>query len=156
MSDIQHRLTIPGQHIVTTATNFIATTIAYNNNTHTVKVTVENSKGESWLEDWNVDHVIAGFSNGTYAWINETKTYVYPSNAELDITNQKLKDVTDAQCSDGNWDYDPYMQGLANGLILAKAIIEDVEPKFLDAPDVWGFEKTGKPYKLSGEAKSDD
>lgn len=50
---------------------------------------------------------------------------------------QKLKELIAAQCSDGNWDYDSYMQGLANGMILAEATLEDKTPVFLDAPDVW-------------------
>ena len=32
-----------------------------------------------------------------------------------------LNDVIDVQCSDGNWDYDPYMHGRANGLLLARS-----------------------------------
>lgn len=49
----------------------------------------------------------------------------------------KLKDVIDIQCSDGNWNYDPYMHGMANGLICALAILEDKEPKYKEAPSGW-------------------
>lgn len=49
-----------------------------------------------------------------------------------------LKKIIDVQCSDGNWNYDSYMHGLANGLILAKAIIENTDPEYLDAPSDWG------------------
>jgi hypothetical protein len=48
-----------------------------------------------------------------------------------------LQNVTTTQCSDGNWNYDSYMHGLANGLIVALAIIEGREPNFLNAPKVW-------------------
>lgn len=34
------------------------------------------------------------------------------------------------QSSDGNWNYDPYNHGYANGLILAEAIMHDLEPRF--------------------------
>ena len=53
----------------------------------------------------------------------------------------KLKDLSKIQCGDGNWNYSPYMQGLANGLILAIATIEGKEPKYLEAPKVWLSEK---------------
>ncbi len=48
-----------------------------------------------------------------------------------------LKDIRDTQCSDGNWNYDPYMHGLANGLIMALGMFEGGEIDFLDAPAVW-------------------
>lgn len=49
-----------------------------------------------------------------------------------------LKDVINIQCSKGNWDYDPYMMGLANGLIMAESLISKKEPQFLSAPKKWG------------------
>ncbi len=47
------------------------------------------------------------------------------------------------QSSDGNWNYDPYNHGYANGLILAEAIMHDLEPIFLDAPKEWISERDG-------------
>jgi hypothetical protein len=52
-----------------------------------------------------------------------------------------LKEQVKVQCSDGNWDYDPYMHGMANGLICALATIEGKEPKYLDAPKTWGCQE---------------
>ena len=54
---------------------------------------------------------------------------------------ESLRELVDVQCSDGNWNYDPYMHGMANGMILALAIMNEKEPKYLDKPDVWGYEK---------------
>lgn len=54
----------------------------------------------------------------------------------MDVVEQ-LKEVTHTQCSVGNWNYDPYMHGMANGMILALAIVTETEPGFLDAPDKW-------------------
>ena len=48
-----------------------------------------------------------------------------------------LKDLTNLQCSSGNWDYDRYMHGMANGMILALSILTDKEPIFLERPDEW-------------------
>ena len=53
-----------------------------------------------------------------------------------------LKDVLKVQCSNGNWNYDNYMHGLANGLILALSLVNnDDDPKFLNAPEKWLSEK---------------
>ncbi len=50
---------------------------------------------------------------------------------------EQLKEITAMQCSDGNWNYDPYMHGMANGMIMALSMMEGKEPEFLDAPDEW-------------------
>ena len=50
----------------------------------------------------------------------------------------ELRRILDIQCTDGNWNYDPYMHGMANGLILSLSVMEDVyEPNFLEAPKKW-------------------
>jgi len=54
----------------------------------------------------------------------------------------ELENIVNIQCADGNWDYDEYMHGMANGLILALAILKNEEPKFKVAPEKWGREKT--------------
>jgi hypothetical protein len=54
-----------------------------------------------------------------------------------------LKEIVIVQRSDGNWNYDPYNHGYANGLILAEAIMHDLEPIFLDAPKEWISERDG-------------
>lgn len=51
-----------------------------------------------------------------------------------------LEDQIKIQCANGNWNYDPYMHGLANGLILAHHTItgkQGSEPSFLKAPRRW-------------------
>jgi len=48
-----------------------------------------------------------------------------------------LAEVLDVQTSPGNYDYNPYMHGMANGLILAQSLILNTSPEFLEAPDVW-------------------
>ena len=54
---------------------------------------------------------------------------------------EMIRDVMKIQGSDGNWDYDPYMHGLYNGMEVIASLLEDREPEFRDAPEVWGFEK---------------
>lgn len=46
---------------------------------------------------------------------------------------ERLRDLVKIQCSDGNWNYSDYMRGMANGLIIALAVMENKEPKFFDA-----------------------
>ena len=48
-----------------------------------------------------------------------------------------LQDLLDVQCTDGNWNHDAYMHGLANGLILAMSVFGDRTPQFLEAPSEW-------------------
>ena len=52
---------------------------------------------------------------------------------------QDLSDITKIQCSDGNWNCDPYMHGLANGMILSLATVlgRSPEPYFKRAPEKW-------------------
>lgn len=67
---------------------------------------------------------------------------------------QNLKDVHRVQGSDGNWNYDPYMQGLYNGLELALSIMENREPVFRDKPEKW-VGKSRKKHKIGREVKSE-
>lgn len=53
----------------------------------------------------------------------------------MDMTNlEKLKSVVAIQVSDGNWDANEYMRGMANGLILAEAIMENRSPEYKNPP----------------------
>jgi len=56
---------------------------------------------------------------------------------KLQESVKSLRKMIDIQCSDGNWNYDPYMHGMANGMIFALSLFEDGEPKYLAAPDQW-------------------
>lgn len=48
-----------------------------------------------------------------------------------------LSNLCDIQRMEGNWNYDEYHFGLANGLILALATILNENPNYLDAPEVF-------------------
>lgn len=48
-----------------------------------------------------------------------------------------LQNIIDIQCSDGNWNYEPYMQGLANGLLMAQSVFTGKSPEFKSAPKRW-------------------
>jgi hypothetical protein len=49
----------------------------------------------------------------------------------------QLKEMIAVQCTDGMWNHDPYMLGMANGMIFALSLFEDGWPECLDAPEVW-------------------
>lgn len=69
---------------------------------------------------------------------------------------ESLKEMIKIQCSDGNWNYDPYMHGMANGMIFALHLFSegDKSPEYLEAPKVWLCDiPTGdiKPVTVSTE-----
>jgi len=50
---------------------------------------------------------------------------------------EKLKSQIDEQCCDGNWNYDSYMLGMANGMIYSLYIMDGNAPTYLEPPDKW-------------------
>jgi len=50
---------------------------------------------------------------------------------------KNLRDVINLQGQNGNWNYDPYMMGLYNGLEMARSIFVNKDPVFKDAPKKW-------------------
>jgi len=41
---------------------------------------------------------------------------------------EKLDDLVTIQATDGNWNYNEYMRGLLNGLLIARSIFDNKEP----------------------------
>ncbi len=56
-----------------------------------------------------------------------------------------LDEIVKVQCSEGNWNANPYMMGLANGLLLAQAIVTSTDYKPLSAPEKWLDDLPAKP-----------
>lgn len=51
---------------------------------------------------------------------------------------EKIKDLLRIQGQNGNWNFDPYMHGLYNGLEIALSILENREPVYREKPtDGW-------------------
>lgn len=50
---------------------------------------------------------------------------------------ETLKGIVELQCRNGTWNFNAYHFGLANGLLLALAVLKGEEPRFLTAPDEW-------------------
>lgn len=57
-----------------------------------------------------------------------------PGYADLVET---LREMTKIQCSNGNWNYDAYMHGMANGMIFALSLFDNKPPEYLEAPEKW-------------------
>ena len=55
----------------------------------------------------------------------------------MDLNIEAVENQVKIQCSNGNWNYDPYMHGMANGLICALATMKGEEPQYLSAPEKW-------------------
>lgn len=49
----------------------------------------------------------------------------------------KANEMLAVQGDNGNWNYDPYMHGLYNGMEFAIALVEGREPAFRSSPDEW-------------------
>ena len=56
----------------------------------------------------------------------------------------KLDELVKIQCTDGNWDFDPYMHGMANALLLAQTVLKDSDYAPLLAPEKWRRENHEK------------
>ena len=73
---------------------------------------------------------------GDYGW-----SLAYQRTLELRQRSDKvldsLRNARAIQCSNGNWDYDHYMFGMANAIIFAVAVLEGREPIYLNPPEVW-------------------
>jgi len=95
---------------------------------------------------------------------------VYKSAEQLidDVLQKRindLKDLVKIQCSDGNWNYDHYMHGMANGMLLSLNVMDDklenpytgtqMKYPFLDAPEEW-ISKKASNEKLIVAVDFDD
>ena len=49
----------------------------------------------------------------------------------------QMKEMLEVQGRDGTWNYDPYSQGMYNGMEVMLAVLEDREPVFRGAPEKW-------------------
>lgn len=54
---------------------------------------------------------------------------------ELKTRIAKLQECIDIQCTDGTWNSNPYMHGMANGMIFAMSVLTEIEPEYLNAPE---------------------
>ena len=73
------------------------------------------------------------------------------SKTLLDEKIDKVQDLVDIQCSCGNYDYDPYMHGMANGMIVILSVLTGQDPELVDAPDKWRSSFSEPPVCVSSD-----
>lgn len=67
---------------------------------------------------------------------------------------EELDFVTDVQLNDGNWNADYYMMGMANGLLLAQAIMVGSDFKPLERPRYWTPRKENRDHLRTRNTQS--
>ena len=72
-----------------------------------------------------------------YYAMRELAQRVEAERDELRARIKKLDDLVKIQLTDGNWNYDPYMHGMANALLVAQAVMNNSEFEGLEAPEKW-------------------
>jgi hypothetical protein len=82
-------------------------------------------------------------------------------NKTIEDRMKELESSVEVQSRDGNWDWDPYMLGMANGLILALNIVrgDAGDPPYKSAPAEWGadrYEKMKAEGTLPDPVKSEE
>ena len=70
-----------------------------------------------------------------------------PSNFLSKEQLLNLRNCVAIQGQDGNWNHDPYMHGMFNGMELMLAIIERREPAYRDKPQKYTGEAEPEPPK---------
>jgi hypothetical protein len=70
-----------------------------------------------------------------------------PESIEKKI--EKLQTLIDVQYD--SYDYDPYMLGMYNGMVLAMSVLDGKEPEFMEAPEVWGCDRMNQAMGLPHE-----
>ena len=65
----------------------------------------------------------------------------------MNIPQERIEDaesILKTQGADGNWNLDPYMHGMLNGMIIMKATLLGGKSNFRDAPSEWHGDKQDK------------
>lgn len=60
---------------------------------------------------------------------------------ELKKRIENLREMKEVACAPGTVDYDPYFQGMANGVIFALSVMTDKAPQYIDPPAEWGYKR---------------
>lgn len=91
--------------------------------------------------------VTQGSNGGQWDWM----PYQKGQATKTDDLVKNMRDVIKVQGADGNWNYDPYMYGMYNGMELMLAMTEEREPVFRDAPVEWLTDRSRdeEPAKVS-------
>jgi hypothetical protein len=69
----------------------------------------------------------------------------------LEEIKSSIQDVLKIQGADGNWNYESYMHGMYNGMVLIDSILRGIEPVFKEEPEqfICDVEVTSKDIKAA-------
>jgi hypothetical protein len=80
--------------------------------------------------------------DGYIALLRNQRDTAAAERDELRKRIEQLDNMVAIQLTDGNWNYDPYMHGMANGLLVAQAALHDSHDFTpLSAPAEWLIDK---------------
>lgn len=77
----------------------------------------------------------------------------YVKKRDMGEVLQQINEMLRIQGNKGNWDYDPYMHGMYNGMELIVSIVEGREPVFRNAPEAWKKDIKTEPLEVACETK---
>ena len=98
--------------------------------------------------NWRMEEqLVFCFDKENYREVVETPKPPFP---DLGGIQNRIREALNIEGKHGNWNFDPYMHGMYNGMEFALSIAEDREPQYKDAPARWlykckGIEETPKP-----------
>jgi hypothetical protein len=81
-----------------------------------------------------------GFEQTDIPFAKHVPLYTAPPLPDYNIKLERMREMVEIQGRDGNWNYDPYMHGMYNGMEFMIAMLEDREPVYRTKPDVWLYE----------------
>lgn len=106
---------------------------------------VDNSINLNNVKLTNDDaNIVASPHTHTLNWGNESIANGYSYVVNYNDTVEQFKEMIEIQKQDGNWNYDPYMHGLLNGMLLGLSTITGEEFTPYESPDEWICNKKHK------------
>lgn len=124
-------------------------------------------EGALWVNDWHQDQrgpmvVTMQTRQANPSWwrTKEDLAAQYGKSHYTDPDDQlRVQDILDEfddllgiATSHGNWDFNPYLCGMANGMILMRAIIAGEDPEYMEAPNQWGEDLYEERKALEADA----
>lgn len=89
---------------------------------------------------WRMN-AVCNFLSNTFPDIDtKTELYMKPeteNKTDYEIAVDNIKDIIRIQCSPGNYNFNEYMWGIANGLILALSCCTGERPEYMEKPVKW-------------------
>ena len=71
----------------------------------------------------------------TVVKMDKVPLYTAPPLPDYNIKLERMRELVKIQGNNGNWNYDPYMHGMYNGMEFMIAMLEDREPVFKSTPE---------------------